>query len=80
LHTHLDPEDVLVLASGYTDQFGTFEKGAYASYLPGSEHRPFTEPDEECWTLPHPHRTAEPLPRLAGVDAAPVAVEGAELA
>lgn len=51
LHTHLGPEDVLVLAGGYTDQFGTFEKGAYTSYLSGSEHGPFTEPDEECWTL-----------------------------
>jgi putative transcriptional regulator len=51
LHTHVGPEDVLVLAGGYADQFGTFEAGAYASYIPGSEHRPFTEPDEECWTL-----------------------------
>ncbi len=51
LHTHRGPEDVLVLAGGYTDQFGTFEKGAYTSYLSGSEHGPFTEPDEECWTL-----------------------------
>ena len=51
LHVHQGPEDVLVLAGGYTDQYGTFEKGAYASYSPGSEHRPLTEPDEECWTL-----------------------------
>lgn len=51
LHTHLGPEDVLVLAGGYTDQFGTFETGAYASYAPGSKHGPVTEPDEECWTL-----------------------------
>lgn len=50
-HVHLGPENVLVLAGGYADQFGTFEAGAYATYAPGSEHRPFTEPDEECWTL-----------------------------
>jgi putative transcriptional regulator len=51
LHVHAGPEDVLVLAGGYADQFGTFEAGAYGSYAPGTEHRPFTEPDEECWTL-----------------------------
>lgn len=51
LHVHQGPEDVLVLTGGYADQFGTFEAGAYAAYAPGSEHRPFTEPDEECWTL-----------------------------
>lgn len=50
-HVHVGPEDVLVLAGGYADQFGTFETGAYGSYAPGTEHRPFTEPDEECWTL-----------------------------
>jgi putative transcriptional regulator len=50
-HVHVGPEDVLVLAGGYADQFGTFEAGAYGSYAPGTEHRPFTEPDEECWTL-----------------------------
>lgn len=50
-HLHLGPEDVLVLAGGYEDQMGTFETGAYASYAPGTEHRPFTEPDEECWIL-----------------------------
>jgi putative transcriptional regulator len=50
-HIHLGPEDVLVLAGGYEDSFGTFEAGAYASYAPGSKHRPLTEPDEECWIL-----------------------------
>jgi predicted ChrR family anti-sigma factor len=50
-HLHLGPEDALVLAGGYADPFGTFEAGAYASYAPGTEHRPFTEPDEECWLL-----------------------------
>ena len=50
-HVHLGPEDVLVLAGGYEDSFGTFEAGALASYAPGSKHRPLTEPDEECWIL-----------------------------
>lgn len=51
LHVHQGPEDVLVLAGGYADQFGTFEAGAYVAYPAGSEHGPITEPDEECWTL-----------------------------
>jgi putative transcriptional regulator len=50
-HLHLGPEDILVLAGGYEDHLGTFEQGAWASYSPGSQHRPVTEPDEECWTL-----------------------------
>jgi putative transcriptional regulator len=50
-HLHLGPEDVLILAGGYEDQYGTFEAGSYAQYSPGTEHRPRTEPDEECWTL-----------------------------
>lgn len=50
-HVHLGPEDVLVLAGGYEDQRGIWEAGGYAAYAPGTEHRPRTEPDEECWTL-----------------------------
>lgn len=50
-HVHLGPEDVLVLAGGYEDPFGTFEAGAFTSYAPGSSHGPLTEPDEECWIL-----------------------------
>lgn len=50
-HLHLGPEDILVLAGGYEDPWGTWEAGAYAAYAPGTEHRPATEPDEECWTL-----------------------------
>lgn len=50
-HLHQGPEDVLVLAGGYADQFGTFEAGTFASYAPGTQHRPLTEPDEECWIL-----------------------------
>jgi putative transcriptional regulator len=50
-HIHQGPEDLLVLAGGYEDQYGTWEAGAFASYAPGTRHRPFTEPDEECWIL-----------------------------
>ncbi|HET7041337.1 MAG TPA: cupin domain-containing protein [Gemmatimonadales bacterium] len=50
-HLHVGPEDVLVLAGGYEDQYGTFEAGAYGTYAPGTQHRPFTEPNEECWIL-----------------------------
>lgn len=45
-HLHQGPEDVLILAGGYADQYGTF-----TSYATGTKHRPFTEPDEECWIL-----------------------------
>lgn len=50
-HVHVGPEDALVLAGGYEDQFGSFEAGAFVSYAPGTEHRPYTEPGEECWLL-----------------------------
>jgi putative transcriptional regulator len=50
-HRHLGREDVLVLAGGYEDQRGRYEAGEYAVYEPGSEHRPATEPGEECWIL-----------------------------
>ena len=50
-HVHVGPEDILVLTGGFEDHFGTFETGAWASYAPGTRHRPWTEPDEECWTL-----------------------------
>ncbi|HSS51347.1 MAG TPA: cupin domain-containing protein [Thermoanaerobaculia bacterium] len=50
-HLHLGPEDILVLAGGYEDHTGNFEKGAWGSYAPGTRHRPVTEPGEECWTL-----------------------------
>ncbi len=50
-HLHLGPEDILVLTGGYEDHLGSFEQGDWASYPPGSQHRTFTEPGEECWTL-----------------------------
>jgi putative transcriptional regulator len=50
-HRHLAQEDVLVMAGGFDDRQGRHEAGEYAIYQPGSEHRPVTEPDEECWCL-----------------------------
>jgi len=50
-HRHPGREDVLVLAGGYEDERGRYEVGEYAVYEPGSEHRPATEPGEECWIL-----------------------------
>ena len=40
-HRHLGPEDVLVLAGGYSDEDGrTFEAGQFVRYAAGSEHSP----------------------------------------
>jgi putative transcriptional regulator len=50
-HRHLAQEDVLVMAGGFDDRQGRHETGEYAIYAAGSEHRPVTEPDEECWCL-----------------------------
>lgn len=50
-HRHLAQEDVLVMAGGFEDRQGRHEAGEYAIYDAGSEHRPVTEPDEECWCL-----------------------------
>ena len=50
-HRHLAQEDVLVMAGGFDDRQGRHEAGEYAIYAAGSEHRPVTEPDEECWCL-----------------------------
>jgi putative transcriptional regulator len=50
-HRHLAQEDVLVMAGGFDDRQGRHEAGEYAIYEAGSEHRPVTEPDEECWCL-----------------------------
>ncbi|HZF08045.1 MAG TPA: cupin domain-containing protein [Thermoanaerobaculia bacterium] len=50
-HQHPGREDVLVLAGGYEDERGRYEAGEYAVYEPGSQHRPATEPGEECWIL-----------------------------
>lgn len=50
-HRHLAQEDVLVMAGGFDDRQGRHEAGEYAIYEAGSEHRPVTEHDEECWCL-----------------------------
>jgi putative transcriptional regulator len=50
-HRHLAQEDVLVMAGGFDDRQGRHEAGEYAIYESGTEHRPVTEPDEECWCL-----------------------------
>lgn len=50
-HRHLAQEDVLVLAGGFDDVAGHHEAGEYAIYAAGSEHRPVTEPRQDCWCL-----------------------------
>lgn len=50
-HEHLGPEDGVVLAGGYDDEFGSFEVGDYAVYEPGSRHRPATDREEGCVIL-----------------------------
>ncbi|HEY8021247.1 MAG TPA: cupin domain-containing protein [Thermoanaerobaculia bacterium] len=50
-HVHPGREDVLVLAGGYDDHLGSYTAGEYAVYDAGSDHRPTTSPDEECWIL-----------------------------
>lgn len=50
-HEHLGPEDGVVLAGGYDDEFGSFEVGDYAVYEAGSRHRPETDRQEGCVIL-----------------------------
>ncbi|MGK0217929.1 MAG: anti-sigma factor ChrR (cupin superfamily) [Planctomycetota bacterium] len=39
-HTHLDVEEVLVLAGGYRDERGVYEVGQFVRYPGGSRHTP----------------------------------------
>lgn len=39
-HRHLGGEDVLVLAGGYEDEWGTHRQGDHVHYPPGSVHAP----------------------------------------
>ncbi len=39
-HEHLDVEEVLVLAGGYRDEFGEYQRGEYVRYEKGSRHTP----------------------------------------
>lgn len=50
-HEHLGPEDGVILAGGYDDEFGSFEVGDYAVYAAGSRHRPETDREEGCVIL-----------------------------
>lgn len=50
-HEHLGPEDGVILAGGYDDEYGSFEAGDYAVYPAGSRHRPETDREEGCVIL-----------------------------
>ncbi len=50
-HEHLGPEDLVVLAGGYTDAFGHFAAGDYQVYPAGSEHEPRSDRVAEGWAL-----------------------------
>ena len=52
-HRHLGPEEVLVLAGGYRDEFGEHLAGAFVRYDTGSTHRPVAigEPAPACVLL-----------------------------
>ncbi|MFN0242661.1 MAG: cupin domain-containing protein [Planctomycetota bacterium] len=39
-HRHTGVEDVLILAGGYRDEFGTHSSGTFLRYPAGSEHNP----------------------------------------
>lgn len=39
-HRHVGSEDVLVLAGGYRDEWGTYRQGDHVHYAPGSSHAP----------------------------------------
>ena len=39
-HRHVGTEDVLVLAGGYRDQWGTYRQGDHVHYPAGSSHAP----------------------------------------
>jgi putative transcriptional regulator len=50
-HQHLGPEEMVILAGGYTDAVGHFEQGAYHRYAPGTEHSALSDAGETCWAL-----------------------------
>jgi putative transcriptional regulator len=50
-HQHLGPEEMVILAGGYTDAFGHFERGAYHRYAPGTEHSALSDAGETCWAV-----------------------------
>lgn len=50
-HSHRGNELTLVLAGGFTDAFGHFERGDVATANPDVDHSPVADPDEECYCL-----------------------------
>lgn len=47
-HRHRGPEELLVLAGGYRDEFGAHCAGAHVHYPDGSQHGPVALPGETC--------------------------------
>ena len=67
VHTHASSELTLVLAGGFTDQFGHFLRGDLAEADASVEHRPVADPGEDCLCLAvtdGPMRLTGPLGRL----------------
>lgn len=50
-HGHKGSEMTLVLAGGYSDDFGRFERGDVEQADKETEHRPVADPDEPCICL-----------------------------
>lgn len=51
VHTHRGREHTLVLAGGFTDEFGHFLRGDFSSTDPSITHRPVADPGEPCVCL-----------------------------
>ena len=51
VHTHRGREHTLVLAGGFTDEFGHFLRGDFSSTDPTVTHRPVADPGEPCICL-----------------------------
>ncbi len=50
-HRHPGMEEILILRGGLEDQYGDFTAGMYATYEPGTVHRPWIDEKEPCWLL-----------------------------
>jgi putative transcriptional regulator len=50
-HDHAGPEMSIVLRGGYSDAFGRFDPGDFASADAGLRHKPVADPDGECIAL-----------------------------
>jgi anti-sigma factor ChrR (cupin superfamily) len=51
MHYHVESEDNLILAGGYTTGTQHVLTGDWVVGVPGTRHSPRTDPDEECWCL-----------------------------